>query len=118
MNHDRKSMIEYDAAMKRLCGDHELFMEFVEIFLEDAPAHLAKFDAAFQTKNAQQVRRSAHALKGLASNFGAKDFCLAAQAIEVNASAGELDQCYDQQEEFTSLLERLTVELEKHRQTG
>lgn len=116
VNQDRqqRSMIEYDAAMKRLGGDQELFVEFVEIFLEDSPEHFAEFNAGLQTDDAQRVRHAAHALKGLASNFGAQDFCRSAQTIEASAASGELDDCREKQNELAAMLNRLSGELANH----
>lgn len=110
-NRERHSMIEYDAIMSRLGGDHELLNEFIEIFIEDSPEHLKKFVAGLKNEDAGQVRHAVHSLKGLASNFGAVQFCRAAQSIESSAAEGSLDQCREQQNGFSDLLNELTKEL-------
>lgn len=114
-NEDCQSIIEYDAIMKRLSDDQELFKDFIEIFLEDSPQHLKAFNAGLSDENPEQTRRAAHALKGLASNFGAQEFCRAAQEIETSAAAGELKLCHDRQQRLSILLKRLTEELESYR---
>lgn len=108
-------MIEHEAIMKRLGGDQELFKEFVEIFLEDAPEYLQNFEAGLANENRSQVQHAAHALKGLASNFGAAEFCRTAMIVELAATNGDLELCHDQQKRLVSLLQQLSAELEKHR---
>lgn len=106
-NQDSHSVIEYDAVMKRLGGDQELFKDFVAIFLEDSPPHIENFNNGIVAKDAAQIRNAVHALKGLASNFGAKEFCLTAQTIEASVAIGELE-LYDQRKRFLALLMQLT----------
>ena len=74
--------VDYKGAIKRLGGDHSLFLEFINIFDEDAPELVREIETAFEQNDAENLKRHAHALKGLAMNFGAKDFVNCVADIE------------------------------------
>lgn len=51
----------------------EFFRELVDIFLQDTPRRIAEIECALAAKNAPDLTRAAHSIKGSSSNFGAKD---------------------------------------------
>jgi CheY-like chemotaxis protein len=59
-------------AMGRVEGDKELLAELVELFAGDCPRLLAEIRQAIERDEGLSLSRAAHALKGAASNFGAK----------------------------------------------
>jgi HPt (histidine-containing phosphotransfer) domain-containing protein len=105
------AMVDFDATMQRLGNDRELLGEFIEIFLDDSPVMLEKFAAGLEVSDAKKIRESVHAIKGLASNFGAEPFCKLAQQIENAAAAGDVETCQQQMPTFLALFESLKAEL-------
>src|SRR5437763_15025449 len=64
--------VYWDAAraLERLGGDEGLFREIVQIFLHEAPKHLAGLRQALAQRGKDSVARSAHTLKGELSYLG------------------------------------------------
>lgn len=85
------ALIDYAAALKRLGNDTGLLREMAKILLEDAPERLAEFRSAMQKRDFQTAGRAAHALKGLALNFGAQRAAKAGEALERASSTSHLD---------------------------
>lgn len=49
----------------------EFFRELVDIFLQDTPRRIAEIESTLAAKNAPDLTRAAHSIKGSSSNFGA-----------------------------------------------
>ena len=105
------SLLEYEKSLKRLGNDKALFVEFVEIFRDDAPVLLDEIGAAVNTGAAEALQKSAHALKGLMSNFGAKACCELAQSFEIAGRNNNIEAVSDDLPELLRLYERLCEEL-------
>lgn len=104
--------LDHDAAMQRLGGDKELFQEFISIFQEDIPGLFRQLEEAVGKGQPEQIQKTAHALKGLVSNFGAKECVDAALKLE---RAGKLNQLADTDADLIMLkayLDQLTQELQ------
>jgi len=76
---DRVSLLE------RVEGDQELLIEMIHLFQEDAPNLLTAMRDALQRGDMAVLERSAHSLKGAASNFSAKATAAAALHLEGDA---------------------------------
>ncbi|MBS0213746.1 MAG: response regulator [Proteobacteria bacterium] len=68
------------------------FRELLQVFLEDAPKHLAKLDEAIANHDVPGLVGPAHALKSSSANLGAMQLSAAAKHIEQGARAGTLAQ--------------------------
>ena len=78
-------------AVQRLGDDEELLRELAEMFFEDAESLLGVIRGGYADRTqSQEVRRAAHSLKGLSSNFGAQRTMTAAFAVEKLAESGDL----------------------------
>jgi len=95
--------IDFAAIMRRLENDRELFRNFVEIFDEDAPKLLESILSAAACADLTAIRRAAHALRGLATNFDAKALAETACRLE----SAEADELFNSQGE---LLDKLSDE--------
>ena len=86
--------VEFDPRplLQRLSDDTELCRELIGLFQEDSPRMLASIRAAIESADAEALERTAHLLKGSASNFGAEEVVRAAQQLE------KLGRHYDLQE--------------------
>jgi CheY-like chemotaxis protein len=74
--------IDRDSLMERLGGDEQLLIDVIRVFLDDCPARLAAIKAAVDSRDAERIRTSAHALKGAAANLSAKGLFEAAGMLE------------------------------------
>jgi CheY-like chemotaxis protein len=84
------SQVDLEGSLTRLAGDMELFRKLAEFFDEDSPPLLAQIQAGLQQSDARLVERSAHTIKGLASNFGAEPTVQAALRVEELARGDNL----------------------------
>jgi HPt (histidine-containing phosphotransfer) domain-containing protein len=63
------SLAGFEATLRRLGGDQDLFQDLVRFFFEDSPGLLDQLRSAIFQQNADAIERAAHRLKGLISNF-------------------------------------------------
>jgi HPt (histidine-containing phosphotransfer) domain-containing protein len=83
---------DLDGTLKRLGGDRELLSELIQLFAEDAPVWLNRIAAGIAEHKPESVRHAAHALRGLAANFGAERLKGTLFQLEEKASSGVLDE--------------------------
>jgi two-component system sensor histidine kinase/response regulator len=55
--------------LERLGGDEELARQLVELFISECPRMMAVVRESVANKDADQIRRAAHAFKGSVGNF-------------------------------------------------
>jgi HPt (histidine-containing phosphotransfer) domain-containing protein len=79
-----------DELMGRMDNDWEFLAETVEMLAADGPARLADVRRALAAGDAAAVGRSAHALKGMVSNFCAPAAQAAAREVERIGNGGDL----------------------------
>lgn len=82
------------ALLDRVGGDHEIFIELCDAFLDDAPRRLESIRAALVAGDARTVQREAHAYKGSAGAFDALDVVAVARQLEQLAAAGDLTDAH------------------------
>jgi two-component system sensor histidine kinase/response regulator len=80
------------ALLELLDGDRNLFRELAELFLEEAPKHRSQLREALDRLDDAALRRTLHALKGAAGNFGAQEVQDAADAFGAFVRSGQLRQ--------------------------
>ena len=81
---------DFDKAMALMDNSRELFDEIVNLFMQDTPPHMQKIKDGLAQGNAEWVRHSAHALKGMVSIFSAEKTIKAAEWVEKNAGHPEI----------------------------
>jgi len=81
-------VLNLTAARRRLGNDESLLQDLARFFLEDAPALVDRLNSSLAENNLNEAARSAHSLKGIASNFDALAVVKVAQVIEDAASQG------------------------------
>jgi two-component system sensor histidine kinase/response regulator len=77
--------------LARVGGDRSVLKEVIALFLEDCPRLIAAIREALAAGDADAVHRAAHALKGSAGNFDAKEVTALAQRLEARAREGNLE---------------------------
>jgi two-component system sensor histidine kinase/response regulator len=86
------STFDRDDFLERLDGDEELFVAVIQLFLEDCPEQLDAIKAALDARSAEDVRISAHALKGSAATLSAFRLAEAAERMERFGAERQLDE--------------------------
>ena len=87
------------------------FKELVDVFLEDAPGHLTKLEAAAVVGDIAGMADPAHALKSSSANLGARQVSAAARHIEHGARDRTLANAVDAVSLLSSEFRRAEVEL-------
>lgn len=82
-------VFDRSAALSRMGGDEQLFREMVDYFLTDSADLRIKLRQAIDQRDGPEVERTAHVLKGLASNFGAARTQRAAFIVENLGHGGD-----------------------------
>jgi HPt (histidine-containing phosphotransfer) domain-containing protein len=98
--------------MRRRLGNNDaLIVELLDLFLDGYQSQLAAIQSAVAGRNLEGIRRSAHMLKGGASNLSASGVVDAAAALEHAAAQGRTG---DLDPHFATLvleIEQLVAEL-------
>ncbi|HLJ16713.1 MAG TPA: Hpt domain-containing protein [Bryobacteraceae bacterium] len=102
---DRVSILE------RLDGSQELLAELIQLFLEEAPQLIQTMRGALQQGDMQVLARTAHSMKGAASNFLAYGTSSAALHLETDAKNGDLEAARASLAALENVVERLLPEL-------
>jgi PAS domain S-box-containing protein len=77
--------------LERVEGDQELLAEIINLFVDEAPRLLDAMRDALRQGNMAVLERSAHSLKGAASNLSANLTAAAASRLEKNAKNGDVE---------------------------
>lgn len=109
-------IVDFEGAMERLGDDLELFREFIKVFDEDVPSLLESIRVATADRNSTDLERCAHSLRGLISNFGARQAVEAAGQLEEIGKAEQWDELESALEALEREVQRLTAALDKYRQ--
>lgn len=108
----RLQLVDLDAALTRLGGDRDLFKEFVAIYKADAPSLWQRIIHSVKQNNSKELSKAAHALKGLISNFGAKECVEVAQQVETAGREQDIQTAKSLLNRFQGLYDRLWHELD------
>ena len=67
-----EGIIHRDALLERVGGDMDLLRELVDLFMDDSLRLVDRISKAVTSKDADELEKAAHGLKGSVLNFGAK----------------------------------------------
>jgi HPt (histidine-containing phosphotransfer) domain-containing protein len=84
-------VVEKKALLESIGNDAEFLQKVIGIFLADCPEMLADIHSAVAACDAIQIMKSAHALKGSVSFFGAESAVEAARVLESMGKLGKLE---------------------------
>ena len=104
-------VMNYAAALSRLGGDADLFQDLAQFFLEDTPDLLQTMRMAITSKDAAELERAAHSMKGLAANFDGLPAVKAALIVERMGHAGDWNGAVERVEEIEREVMRLSAAL-------
>ena len=92
-------------------GGAELVGELVDLFAEEAPRLISSMREAVGRGDDEELRRSAHSLKGSSGTVGATSLASRAYDVEQRARAGETDGVEETIEEIAALSQRVVTAL-------
>ncbi len=88
----RENIINREALIERVSGDMDLLGELVEIFMDDSLRLVDRIRRGVMEKDADDLEKAAHGLKGSVLNFEAKGVADIAQALETMGRNRDLTQ--------------------------
>jgi HPt (histidine-containing phosphotransfer) domain-containing protein len=97
--------------LERLEGNQELLTELIQLFLGEAPLLIEAMRTALQKGDMRELGRSAHSMKGAASNFSAYGAVSAASQLENDANKGDSESAKAGLATLEVVVERLLPEL-------
>jgi HPt (histidine-containing phosphotransfer) domain-containing protein len=97
--------------LERLEGNQELLTELIQLFLGEAPLLIEAMRTALQQGDMRELGRSAHSMKGAASNFSAYGTVSAASQLENDANKGDSESAKACLATLEVVVERLLPEL-------
>jgi HPt (histidine-containing phosphotransfer) domain-containing protein len=84
-------VLDGEALVRRLMGDRELAGQVVRGFLEDVPRQLSALKRCLAERDAVEIRRCAHTLKGGSATIAAERLRPVCQAMEAAAASGDVE---------------------------
>jgi two-component system, sensor histidine kinase and response regulator len=84
------SVLDRETALERVDGDATLLADLAKLFCDQSPRMLSNIQDAITRKDADELRRAAHLLKGSVSTFAAQAAIEATLKLERIARSGEL----------------------------
>lgn len=80
-------------ALRALGGDDDpgLFVEVIELYLEDAKTHVGNLRSALEAGDLRLLERTAHTLKSASANVGARGFSQVCSELEQSVRNARLD---------------------------
>jgi len=84
------TLLDFDvnAGIKMVGGDEDIYRELLADFVENLPSKIKLFERFFLEKDFESLARSAHNIKGVASNLGILQLNEHADKLEKSVSEG------------------------------
>ena len=105
--HEPSEYIDRRSLLERVEGDHELLAEMINLFLEDAPRLLAAMRDALARSDMLVLERTAHSMKGAASNLSAPVTTAAAFELEKSAKSGDSESSKESLAKLENAVQKL-----------
>jgi CheY-like chemotaxis protein len=100
-----------DTVLQNVEGDEALLADLIQVFLESSTVEMRSIQTALESRNADQVARAAHALKGSIGVFGPSAALDAITEFENLARAGNIEAAVQRHESVIATIERLRSSL-------
>jgi len=107
-----KSILDRDALIQRVGGDMDLLRELVDLFLEESLQVVDRISKAVTSKNADELEKAAHGLKGSVLTFESKPVADILQVLETMGRNRDLTQTQGVVAELEKKLDTMRAELQ------
>ena len=88
---DKKTVFDKSDLMERLDNDYFLAVELAKLFITDAREKLVSLQSAIEQQDGPEIEKTAHALKGAASNLSAGKVRYIAGLVEIAGKNNDID---------------------------
>ena len=112
------SEVDWSQALQSVDGDRELLSVVVDAFLEETPRMREQIRVALETKNATDLQRAAHTLKGSLRVFGAPTASELSAQLEMQGKVARFDGAPELWAAIERNLDPIVKELEERRNAG
>ena len=109
--HSRAELVNRELLLDRVAGDMDLLLEVVDLFMDDSRRLLDRIREAVTEKDAEELERAAHALKGSVLNFEARTVADIARNLETMGRNRDLAQAESEVAELEKQMGALRAEL-------
>ncbi|WP_031482984.1 Hpt domain-containing protein [Maridesulfovibrio frigidus] len=116
MNSDE--IFNASAFLYHLGEDRELGIEILKVYLSDAPERVSSLSKGFEENDIDLVVKYSHALKGITATIRAPRLAQIAEATEVAARKGDIEESRSYFLSIESELEKLLAVLKEYLRTG
>lgn len=89
------TLLDWTRALQNTDGDEELLIELAGVFIEETPEMMRQVRAAIDTRDAPELQRAAHSLKGSAHIFAASAATDAALRLEAMGAESNFKDAAD-----------------------
>ena len=111
---DDNPTFDLTAVLENINGDRQLLAKLCRLFLRNSPGQVDQIAESVKNKNGEQLRFTAHALKGSIGVFGARDAFSAAQRLEEIGKNADFREASAAFTELQRGVTQLSKELKKH----
>jgi HPt (histidine-containing phosphotransfer) domain-containing protein len=118
--HSTETQLLFDPAeaLTRACNDHDMLAELIEMFADAAEEMLAAVEVAVQQGEADEIKITAHSLKGALSTLSTGPAYQLAKSIEHAALAGNVTAATELFPQFQQTVRAFVTAVVSHRQAA
>ncbi len=102
---------DWETALANLENDEEMLRELAEVLLDEVDTMMDDIRTAIDNQDSNDLRRSAHTLKGAVRVFSAEPATEAAYQLETMGREGSLDSAEGAWNDLTGKIEQLCDEI-------
>ena len=104
-------LVDWSAALETVGGDRKLLHDLINIFNDESGKMINDIEHAVEMKDAKELRRTAHAIKGALRHLGAESVAETAVELEKLGEKGVFEGSKSHIERLREQVEQLTTEL-------
>lgn len=105
-------ILDRESALSRVGGDVDLLREVGVLFLKECPSAVTDLREAVAARDAENIEKKAHSIKGSVSTFGSGPPFQAALVLERQGRSRDLSDVESNLQQFETALAQLCSELE------
>ena len=111
----RQSVIDWPQAFETVGGERSLLKELIEVFLAERPQMMERINRSAVGGQSQNLRVSAHSLKGALAHLGAREASSMAGMLETMGASGDVnvEQAIEQFNALNQSLDAVCTEYRK-----